>query len=57
VPVAMISALVMVVCGKESVARLSQLSAKQGAAMSARPATVKTARLRFVRLKNKRKVY
>jgi hypothetical protein len=47
----------MVVCGKESVARLSQLSAKQGTAMTASPATVRTARLRFVRLKDKRKVY
>jgi hypothetical protein len=49
--------LVMVVCGKESVARLSQLSAKQGAAMSAKAAVVRAARLRFVRLKDKRKVY
>jgi hypothetical protein len=57
VPAGTTSALVMVVCGKERVARLSQLSAKQGTAMSASPVAVRTARPRFVRLKDKRKVY
>ena len=49
--------MVMVVCGNGSVARLSQLLAKQGTAMSASPVAVRTERLRFVRLKDKRKVY
>jgi len=57
VPVGTTSALVMVVCGNGSVARLSQLLAKQGTAMSASPAAVRIERLRFVRLKDKRKVY
>ena len=56
VPDGTTSALVMVVCGKESLDRLSQLSAKQGVVMSASPAAI-TAKLRFVRLKDKRKVY
>jgi hypothetical protein len=53
----MTSALVIVVCGNESLARLSQLSAKQGTAKNASPAAVRTRRLRLVRLKDKRKVY
>ena len=55
-PVATTSALVMVVCGKDSVARLSQLPAKQGAANSASPAAVRTLKLRFGVRPDKRQI-
>ena len=57
VPAGTSSALVMRVCGNRSVATVLQLSAKQGAAMSNKPATIRNATLRFVRRKGKRKVY